>query len=219
MSEPRVLGEAPSTGADDLSDFWLPMKIQWWPDSSGSPLLLMVAGPAEGYVELKVDAATGALTELIVITEPPGLDLDPRTGEARADSRGATPVLDRSAWGLGDEPQLVPYAPVLHHLDVFSGDLAFHRAPDANVLVLSKRPVARLMRSGPAAVAVSEDGHLVYAELRVEDHRGRPADGLHTPETRPLRPGVPSPRAPVPGGWRRGAGRAHRGRGALAVVF
>lgn len=161
----RVVGEVSCDAATVERDPWIPLKVSWWPRGQVQPLYMRVTGRSGGEIEMKADPATGALLEVIVIEEP--RDSGPRdefvAGPGHPSSN-ATPLLERSLWGLreGDDVGL-GHAPAF--LDV--PDLAMRRWGDTAVIYFSAAPVAREVRCDAVTVGVAAGDTLVSIGVRL----------------------------------------------------
>lgn len=95
----KIVGDSTCAQALVESDPWTALRITWLPKPCGSPLRLHAAGDRGGWVELKVDPATGRLAQLVVIDLPPlPLHDHGETAERRHGPGLRVPVVDRSLW-------------------------------------------------------------------------------------------------------------------------
>lgn len=92
----RATGLVSCTAAVAEADPWIPLKVSWPVERHGGALNLYLRGAGGGYVELRSDEVSGALTELVVIDTPPDGDRTPDTSAPEAADR--TVVLDAEMW-------------------------------------------------------------------------------------------------------------------------
>lgn len=162
----HVVGEADCSSAAVESDDWIPLKVSWWPRRQVQPLYLRITGANGGEAELKVDPATGALVQVIVIDEPPALPEDPSDRKASDDAvLNKTPAIDRSPWGLRDESEgdVVGRPPVFTVMQ----DLAIYRRAGVALLKFSSNPAVEWMRCDGVVVGISADRTLVSVEAQL----------------------------------------------------
>lgn len=93
----KLSGSAPCEGVTFESDMWIPLKVTWLPRPPGRPLYLRLTGDAGGEVEIKVDAVSGALVQMVVVKEPPRGAEATDYGLARS-VENSVPTLDLEPW-------------------------------------------------------------------------------------------------------------------------
>jgi hypothetical protein len=155
----KLAGSLPCSDVEVESDPWIPFKVTWLPRPPGRPLYLRVSGSQGGEVEIKVDAETGSLVQLIVLEEPPNVAETTDDGTTPV-SENLVPVLDLGPWRADVEGESAP-AGVDSHLKWMVADMKCWRGPGRMGIVFSAQEKSVVYSCGVARVAVSADGDLV----------------------------------------------------------
>jgi hypothetical protein len=92
----KVVGSEPCESIHVEADPWIPLKVSWQLEVPTGLLNLYVRGVNGGYVEIRVDARTGAIVEVVVIEIPP--DSSVRYSMPSDPSEVGVPTLDREIW-------------------------------------------------------------------------------------------------------------------------
>lgn len=151
-----VLSSAESPPGAVASDHLIPLSIAWPVVLDDAPLYLFVSDPRGGYVELKVDADTGALVGLVVIDLPSMIEREIPSEEA--ESTPGVPVLDVSLWPWRVTPD--DREPLRRDIDLKQG-LAYTLTADLCIVWFSRAVVDRFLVSGEVRVGISSADELV----------------------------------------------------------
>ncbi len=158
----EVIGERECRESVVETDPWIPMKITWLPRATGQPMYLRISGIRGGEVELKIDPATGALVQMIVINAPPQAEV-PAIRVAEKESPSAVPIINTSMM-CGESTELPSRQDLSGSVVAFVAPLAFESGETYMRLSLGDTAPVKFLKCGKACVGISETQELVSFE-------------------------------------------------------
>ncbi|WTO35030.1 hypothetical protein OG399_33720 [Streptomyces achromogenes] len=151
----KTIGTAACTAVAVESDPYIPLTISWSSENKRQPLYWRITGKAGGELEIKVDAQSGAIRELVIIEAPPkaiGADT-PDSREAEA----GIPVFNRSPWGISTNPD---YSEFKAGVVTSTEDLSFSMENGTIKLAFSTKRAVRALVCDNVQIYLAGDGSL-----------------------------------------------------------
>lgn len=160
----RVTGLVSSPAAVAEADPWIPLKVSWPVERRGGGLSVYVHGVDGGYVELRSDEVSGALTGLVVVDAPPA---GARSFEAGAPETADTAViLDAELWEWRVTPD---YREPARRDTTVMADLSLTVADGHTTMWFGSAAVARFAVAGPVRVGLSAQDELICVSTPTPD--------------------------------------------------
>jgi hypothetical protein len=152
----KVVGSASAEGAQVSADPWIPLMVYWGTAAAMGHLDLYIDGSDGGYVELRVDAVTGALTELVVLESPPHRGAEYLAGEVSTQT--GVPTIDLAMWEWRVTPD---YEEPARKDARVKQRLSRWESASVVALQFSDDPPDHLLSAGDVRIGVSSSGELV----------------------------------------------------------
>ncbi|MFL6125310.1 hypothetical protein [Actinophytocola sp.] len=157
----KLTGSSPCGGVAVENDPWIPLKVTWLPRPPGRPLYLRVSGDQGGEIEMKVDAMSGVLVQMIVIEAPPSVDA--RSDDSSTDPLEAlVPVFDLALW-RGDSRGENSKRGTNSHLEYVTADMKCWRNSDRIGIIFS--PLKKDFTYGCDGVQVGVSNDEILVEI------------------------------------------------------
>ncbi|SFF11777.1 hypothetical protein SAMN05421541_106165 [Actinoplanes philippinensis] len=146
----------PCSSSTAEADPWVPLKVSWEVPRLDGALYVNLTGTGGGLVELRVDGASGALFELVVVDELPTVRRD--LPVALPEDSGQAAEVDRDIWEWKVTPD---YREVAKRTLDRSAELGISHHAGLTTVWLGAAEPARLLRAAAVRVGVAASGELV----------------------------------------------------------